>query len=479
MATRKSKNQTKNLSKHHLSLTYLLTNNYLFSSCRQKEDVYSEGPPPEKIPAVTAVLQDAGLFRGLLKCLQLGHEADHQHHLGHGSTSTGLVAQRKRSLSTSGDPVSNKSFKLTHSPVPTSSRVKSIQLSQAPGNLHKRADKVGKPSFNIPVLAATILYTAFQHVDHWPAPLVKAYADDCFGPRSWVDDKRCRLLVDNLSLAHEKTAFPPATSQHGSVELMSGAQLVARAYQKFEQTPEENGDRNAQRKGPPATSPTKQTPGASLTKSSPEKLKRGSASKTRKRPRDGDSSNRPATANAQNKGKAGGDSGDGGSSSSGEEDEEAEEVAVVTAKSPPGAAAKSVQPQRFDLYPIPQCRLNLLRVRQRFFGANLDCAHNSISSSLSERLDVRSKQNSGLLQTLPSFTAVPAVRGMVAENLEKWLQSPALAGLARNLFASTVQNMKNIDPPLEADLRAVDSILDMRLKANQVSFQDWSLIFVI
>jgi integrator complex subunit 1 len=68
---------------------------------------------------------------------------------------------------------------------------------------------------------------------------------------------------------------------------------------------------------------------------------------------------------------------------------------------------------------------------------------------------------------------------MVAENLEKWLQSPALAGLARNLFASTVQNMKNIDPPLEADLRAVDSILDMRLKANQVSVQDWSLIFVI
>jgi len=126
------------------------------------------------------------------------------------------------------------------------------------------------------------------------------------------------------------------------------------------------------------------------------------------------------------------------------------------------------------LYPIQQRSLNLVRVRQRFFGANLKCAQDSISSSLSERLDVRSKQNSGLLQTLPSFTAVPAVRRMIAENLEKWLQSPALAGLARLLFSSTVKNMKNIDPLLDADRRAIDCILGMRLKANQVSAIDES-----
>jgi integrator complex subunit 1 len=110
----------------------------------------------------------------------------------------------------------------------------------------------------------------------------------------------------------------------------------------------------------------------------------------------------------------------------------------------------------------------LSRIRQRYVGENLHRAHLSISSSLIGRLEQKSRQNSGLLQSLPSFTTIPAIRSMIAENLEHWLKSPALAGLARNLFSRTVNHMKNIDPPLDEDLKAIDSILKLKLKANQV-----------
>ena len=124
------------------------------------------------------------------------------------------------------------------------------------------------------------------------------------------------------------------------------------------------------------------------------------------------------------------------------------------------------------LYPLFQRNLNISAVRQRFCGKNLDAACAAIITTLTERMDVKSKQNSNLLQCLPSFTSIPGVRCQIAANLEKWLQSPALAGLARNLFASIVNNMKNADPPLDEDLKAIDSIITMRLKANQVNFGD-------
>lgn len=121
------------------------------------------------------------------------------------------------------------------------------------------------------------------------------------------------------------------------------------------------------------------------------------------------------------------------------------------------------------MYPIQQRLLRLERVRQRFFGINLEKAHELITVCFCDRLDVKSKQNSSLLHCLPSFTSIPGVRCLIAANLEKWLQSPALAGLARTLFSSTVNNMKNVDPPLPEDLQAIDSFIGMRLKANQVT----------
>jgi integrator complex subunit 1 len=120
-------------------------------------------------------------------------------------------------------------------------------------------------------------------------------------------------------------------------------------------------------------------------------------------------------------------------------------------------------------YPLQQQKLNFFRVRHRYFGHNLELSYLAVSEKLSERLDIKTKQNSGLLQCLPHFISIPSVRTIITANLEKWMQSPALSGLARTLFSKTVNNMKNVDPPLQADLEALDNILRMRLKANQLN----------
>ncbi len=116
-----------------------------------------------------------------------------------------------------------------------------------------------------------------------------------------------------------------------------------------------------------------------------------------------------------------------------------------------------------------QRRLDLTPVRPRFFGPIRNIGYEFVAEALSSRLEARVKQNSSLLSTLPSFLIIPKVRSLTAGFLERWLQSPALSGLARGLFSSTVEQMKNIDPPLQDDISAIDSILSMKLKANQVS----------
>ena len=92
----------------------------------------------------------------------------------------------------------------------------------------------------------------------------------------------------------------------------------------------------------------------------------------------------------------------------------------------------------------------------------------AIGVALQERLLTKTKQNSRLLQCLPVFSTVPQVRALVADHLERWLQSPALSGAARNLFSTVVGHMRS-DPPLPEDLEATNSILSMQLKANQLN----------
>ena len=196
------------------------------------------------------------------------------------------------------------------------------------------------------------------------------------------------------------------------------------------------------------------------------------------------------SSSVNNKKKKKGEHDDGGSSSSsGEEDDEEVVVGTKNSFEDDGSATQSPVPgtsknivkvgtrspttpttELEPTYPYTQEYINFHKVRRRYFGVNLDHAHLAISTSLKERLDMKSKQNSGLLQTLPSFAAIPQVRSLITANLEKWLQSPALAGLGRSLFSTTVSMMKNADPPLPADLEAIDNILGMKLKVNQVRF---------
>ena len=109
------------------------------------------------------------------------------------------------------------------------------------------------------------------------------------------------------------------------------------------------------------------------------------------------------------------------------------------------------------------------RICNRFFGSNKALVHEMIGNALSNRLGEKVKQNSSLVSTLPHFTAVPQVRGLAASQLEKWLQSPALSGLARTLFSKLVGEIENVDPPLPEDVSTIKCIMSMSLKTNQVS----------
>jgi len=412
------------------------------------------------------------------------------------SSSAHVVAGRKRSLSLSGEhamAVSNKSFKtsaLHLSPVPTgASRQKSVVLSSVASGApsQQQDDDRYKPVFNVPVVAAAILYAAFQHVDHWPAPLVRAYADDCFGPRLWVDDPRCRVLVENLALVHHRrrgsvrqsrqrpTAEIGNENDDGSSDLIEEAKAVEEAYREFdlannEQEEDTNSGSllssslNTRKK---SYSNVESEKSSSLRGDNDEASSSSSSDSGDEEEEEqlvvsasssAENQVRKSTTNGKRENSGGGDS-------TSKEDEDEESMDTTSN----GLNPRVAKTRRFDLYPIQQRRLNLAPVRKRYYGANLEDVYRGISLSLSDRLDVRSKQNSGLLQRLPSFASVPGIRALVAENLEKWLQSPALAGLARALFSSTVKNMENVDPPLDDDIKAVESILAMQLKANQVS----------
>ena len=334
-------------------------------------------------------------------------------------------------------------------------------------------------------MAATILYTAFEHVDHWPVALVKAYAEDCFGPRSWVDEPACQLLVGNLALSHG------GDNASEDEEKASDALMVAEFYRRQESPdgPALNQDSPVRQRrqsnmssissqisltAPPLTARPRATSIGSVDILKPTEAVMSASNGEGHDSDSGDDEEVDISPKVERKSEED----DGSSSSSGEEDEEV----VVPSKSfdeedAPRSSLSSKAPSSTSLekpgqqtltYPVVQQNLNLIRIRQRYFGLNLEYAHLAVSDSLSDRLDVKSKQNSGLLQTLPSFTSIPSVRSLITGNLEKWLQSPALSGLARSLFSRTVKMMKKVDPPLPADLEAINNILTMRLKANQV-----------
>jgi integrator complex subunit 1 len=596
--------------------------------------------PLEKIPAMAAVVQDEMLFAALIRCLKVvpitsstsssslaattaGVIADEDSTAGTAGTKNAsmsaaaaavasVILNRKRSLSLTNNELSatasssGKAMKLgghhTHhsnhhhnyhsnhhhhhhhhlSPVPSSRGKLNATNEQQKQRANQNSNNASLcPTMNVAVLAATILYMAMAHLDHWPVPLIQAYAEDCFGPRLWVDEEQCRPLVENLALVHtpaaatttataddivsdggekDETASSRAKGETCSKEdekTQKDSALVAEAYRDFHRvllaSVEENnridhsngsaavavlGDQNDAIAAPqqfalPFRSSSggrqkmgllpKRRSSISSSGSYSSNMERSmsidtmdptgraqvpyekdsdsvgdeedeerviemskDASKKLMKGASPDSSSKKKKSTPQKRLQR-----DGDSSSSGEDDNEvvmseandqkdsSSKIAASSSnnKSALSALSGMAKKQKTEnstskgssFYPIVQTRLDLRRKRPRYVGANLEAAHEAIGVALSARIGQKTKHNSGLLQTLPSFTSVPAVRGRVAPNLEKWLQSPALAGLARALFADTVDKMKNVDPPLKHDLAAIDCILAMKLKANQLS----------
>ena len=481
---------------------------------------------------MTAVVHNQTLFQALVSCLKSTTECIESSssttsggsHLN--PTPTSGARKRNHSLDLShivSDVIPNKSMKLSHGQSPhVGKRMINAAASAAASSSYHNA----KPQMNIRQLAATILYTALEPLDHWPVPLVEAYAEDCFGIRSWVDDPVCKLLVENLSLVHsgdvkEQQETMSSDNVENKIEFEADALMVAEFYQSQKSknktvnnvvasslitSPYKISPKaDAKRRGslcssasndtgsviPMAPSLSRQRSASFGSESVNSQPKPNGSSSPKKRPRIS-----PQTKKAKSKSGDESDSGDeeeialstslskpsedgdGSSSSSGEDEEvlmeersiDGSEIAVeMSPKQDHGSTASDPPPPERLTYPVLQRKLKLSKVRQRYFGTNLEYAHLAVSEKLSERLEVKSKQNSGLLQCLPSFISIPNVRRLITANLEKWLQSPALSGLARSLFTITVNNMKNVDPPLEADLDTLDNVLSMRLKANQLN----------
>jgi integrator complex subunit 1 len=310
-----------------------------------------------------------------------------------------------------------------------------------------------KISLPIQIIAASIFYVSLRHLTHWPAQLLHAYAEDAFGPRLWVDHNECAVFVANLQLAHDKKALEMKTVG----QVLQEAEQVANFYASMMSNlpPDDEGvDEDEVYSNP---SHPRQ---CSFTFSSGETdlAREASIEEAQFSENDSDSGEEEVvdvgSAVKSTSRSGGGDD----SSSSGEEE-------VLTTE----ASFDVVKKPLMALYPVSSTRINLESIRPRYFGINSDVGLMGISQALSARLETKSKQNSRLLQTLPDFCTLPGVRSLIATNLEKWLQSPALSGAARTLFTTTVHYLEDCDPPLPEDLETIDAVLDMQLKANQLN----------
>jgi len=422
-----------------------------------------------RTPAINVVLEDESIFQSLLQMLS-PKEALSIPHLSvpvnsnrannipsiqpnNNSSSQNI---RKRAYSDADNTISQKKQKkLTASG--SSSNLSSIISLKGSGT-----DKYDSEQR---IFALSVLFTCMRHLDHWPATLVKAYAEDCFGERYWVDDELCQDLVANLSAVHTASDISNEILDTSTLDL---ARLFANHHSNHIDNPE-----------------------AEVASILPSKLKLNNKLQTSSYHED-----------TRNKDPV-------SDSDSGDEEMIVEEMSVSSNSNKVhninshhsllelNASSKLVQPmeqtcneerikrKNYDetnkpLIPkeipveknqkITERHLNLEKIRPRYVGENKLLAHRIIVEVLSCRLQSKTRHYSQLLTTLKDFITIPRIRSLIAQNLERWLQSPALSGLARTLFSSIVKCMENNDPALKEDIHAIDSILSMQLKANQVIF---------
>lgn len=436
-----------------------------------------------------------------------------------GGAGDGGGRKRSASVSALGESFTPKikQAKLTLSPA--SSR----KLLATPGgagmdSTHSHSQKklaVGD-SFDVAAFAAAVLYAVFAHLDHWPTELVKAYADDCFGARLWVDGEDCKLLVQNLALVHSPEVVHNAQDAGGSSSKTEEAQSYADYYAYLVNLEPKVEDGNDNDDGNNSLSSsgsdsgeeeclvevTAGTSGTTAAKATKDKAVADDESSS-----SGDSDSGDEEVLVNESGTAGGGAPANpaamalaalshyqGTSLGSQPDAKADEEALSRPKIVPNADDVSMEDTSLPIVssvPIPEPVghidsasvaltpvdfppqegkvLDLTPIRCRYVGPAVYRAHIAIGDALEQRLDAKVKQNSRLLSTLPSFISVPEVRRLSAGCLERWLQSPAISGLARPLFGALVQSMQLVEPPLKEDIDTIDCILSMRLKANQLN----------
>lgn len=321
------------------------------------------------------------------------------------------------------------------------------------------------------------------------------FAEDKFGQQSWVNDERCSIFVDNLATAlgcdssfdKDKAELFVKNFDSCFAQNVNNSLLVDSGHNrpmKSDNNPtingsngihdsdssSDSGDEECMLEGTPTSIPIHRKEMASVTKShaGDDSSSSGEEQSEDEIMMTGSSSNLNGFKVKQNsKGENHSESGSTGNVSTTmlSQSSQALDDKLRNGISPiPSQSSQDLEPDRW----WGSEEIQKERVQNRYFGANKTFAHELVAEALASRFAEKVKQNSGLLSTLPDFTSVPQVRGMVATKLEKWLQSPALSGLARALFSKLVGGLQNVDPPLPDDISTIQTILSMSLKANQV-----------
>ena len=416
--------------------------------------------------------------------------------------------ERKRSSSLECDPSStSKKLKMHNFGAKISSSaapVSSFGFDQKAKNSGSSKAQQGiAASFNVKVFAAVVLHTAFQYVDNWPAEFIKSFAEDSFGARAWVDNKNCAAFVNNLILLLDEETFGDGFNEAVNTEILSAAvrsdcpsmgQSVKSPVGTISSATKQAANANHQVKS--TTRAHAAASGSSRVNNyldqSTQDSESSDSSDSGEEEVIEEMSSTVSTLRATKGINTNSTQQNGVKDSSDSSDEDGAEVVEeesgfsgpplpVSAKPPNPLASNGLISSSQTVLPtsslsknhkqICYFRLKSAPTRLRFFGENRDFCLQFVEEALTERLQSRTKQsNTSMLSCLPRFVkAVPRIRIIISQYLEKWLQSPALADLSRALFSALVSGIKEVDPPLEEDLEVIDNILLMKLKSNQVS----------
>lgn len=418
-------------------------------------------PKNDEIPALSAIFEDSALFAVFLSMLSSKPKnvTDfsaiplRKEHTGGfkfkpntndqlaSMTSTAEVPNaRKRSLSTSSATSVEQSPK-------KKLYTDSLRDQESSKSSFSSEQRMIAADVNFSVLAAITFHAAFVYLEYWPAIFAQLYAEDCFGPRTWVDDKRCEGFVSIISsvinddAAQDMNDLDKANTFHKEFEtFLQSANFLLSNSKSYERLLKAASNDNQYEFD--SDQHSEEATQKLTTRSMGEIENRNVSNKT-----------------------------DDDSSFSDEEEIEDEGImsswdVPMTVKSDKLIYANVNSNTTSNWWKMDKV-VNFGN-SDRYVGANnKKRAQLFMSKALEARLNEKVKQNSSLLTSLKGFLIIPHVRSLVASHLEKWLQSPALSGLARALFVSLVDSIENIDPLLPEDIKALKSVLVMSLKQHQ------------